>query len=101
MRRSRVVAFPTAIFISLHDDTGERVTLAEGPTQNLRLDQVSDVYTLGEDAQRGEVRAREGLGQLNEIQRKPSRFGPVGGVAGHTIPSVGLGLGRMPAFKNL
>ncbi len=33
MRRARVVAFPTAIFISIHDGTSERVTLAEGATQ--------------------------------------------------------------------
>jgi uncharacterized membrane protein YjjP (DUF1212 family) len=38
VRRSRVVVFPTAVFISLHDAAGERVTLAEGPTQTLRLD---------------------------------------------------------------
>src|SRR5262249_4455200 len=101
MRRSRVVTFPTAIFICLHDDTGERVTLAEGPTQNLRLDQVSDVYTLGEAAQRGEVRPREGLERLNAIQRKPPRFGPVGGVAGHVVLSVGLAMVLMPAFNNL
>ena len=29
IRRSRVVAFPTAVFISLHDGAEERVTLAE------------------------------------------------------------------------
>jgi uncharacterized membrane protein YjjP (DUF1212 family) len=34
MRRSRVVAFPTAIFITVHDGKEERVTLAEGPTQH-------------------------------------------------------------------
>jgi hypothetical protein len=28
MRKSRVVAFPTAVFIALHDAGGERVTLA-------------------------------------------------------------------------
>ena len=38
MRKSRVVAFPTAVFIALHDAGGERVTLAEGPSQTLRLD---------------------------------------------------------------
>jgi uncharacterized membrane protein YjjP (DUF1212 family) len=47
LRRSRVVAFPTAIFISLHDGEQERVTLAEGPTQTLRLDQIANVYELG------------------------------------------------------
>src|SRR5262245_23801290 len=59
VRRSRVVAFPTAIFISLHDGEEERVTLAEGPTQTLRLDQIADVYTLGDAAQRGEVTPRD------------------------------------------
>src|SRR5262245_43050256 len=62
MRRSCVVAFSTALFISVHDGTEERVTFAEAPTQVLRLDQVADVYTLGEAAQRGEVTPREGLG---------------------------------------
>ena len=38
MRRSRVVTFPTAVFITLHDGVEERVTLAEGPAQSLRLD---------------------------------------------------------------
>jgi uncharacterized membrane protein YjjP (DUF1212 family) len=42
-RRARVVAFPTAIFIALHDGVEERVTLAEGPLQALRLDQMADV----------------------------------------------------------
>src|SRR5262245_65960114 len=54
IRQSRVVAFPTAVFISLHDGEQERVTLAEGPPQNLRLHKVDDVYTLGDEYQRGE-----------------------------------------------
>ena len=57
MRRSRVVAFPTAIFITLHDGVDERVTLSEGPLEPLRLDQMADVYALGAAAQRGEVDA--------------------------------------------
>jgi len=32
MRQARVVAFPTAIFISVHDGAEERVTLAPAPT---------------------------------------------------------------------
>jgi uncharacterized membrane protein YjjP (DUF1212 family) len=43
MRRSRVVAFSTALFITVHDGNDERVTLAEAPTQGLRLDQIADV----------------------------------------------------------
>jgi uncharacterized membrane protein YjjP (DUF1212 family) len=101
MRRSRVVAFPTAIFISVHDGNEERVTLAEAPTQVLRLDQIADIYTLGETAQRGEVAPRAGLEQLNELLKKPARFGAVGVVVGHAILTVGLALVLMPALRNI
>ena len=101
MRRSRVVAFPTALFIAVNDGTGERTTLAEAPTQTLRLDQVADVYTLGEAAQRGELTARDGLARLTELLRKPPRFGPVVVVVGHTILTIGLALVLMPAMRNV
>jgi uncharacterized membrane protein YjjP (DUF1212 family) len=101
MRRTRVVAFPTALFITVHDGSSERVTLAEAPTEVLRLDQIADVYTLGEAAQRGEVAPRDGLEQLTAILRKAPRFGPVGAVAGHMILTVGLALVLMPDPRNL
>jgi uncharacterized membrane protein YjjP (DUF1212 family) len=101
MRRSRVVSFSTALFIAVHDGSEERVTLAEGPTQVLRLDQVADVYTLGEAAQRGEVPPRQGLERLAELLRKAPRFGPAGVVVGHTILSVGVALVLMSALRNL
>jgi uncharacterized membrane protein YjjP (DUF1212 family) len=101
MRRSRVVAFSTALFITVHDGNEERVTLAEAPTQVLRLDQIADVYTLGDAAQRGEVTPGEGLERLAELLRKPARFGPVGIVLGHTILTLGVALVIMPALRNL
>ena len=91
-RRSRVVAFPTAIFISLYEGPAERVTLAEGPTQALRLDQIAEVYSLGDAAQRGDASPREGLRRLGEALRKPARFGAVASVVGHIILSVGVAL---------
>jgi uncharacterized membrane protein YjjP (DUF1212 family) len=101
VRRSRVVAFPTAIFISLRQGADERVTLAEGPTQTLRLDQIADVYMLGEAAQRGEILPSDGLARLNEILRKPARFGVVGAFAGHIILSVGVALVLAPTQTNI
>lgn len=101
MRRSRVVAFPTALFISLHDGSEERVTLAEGPTQTLRLDQIANVYELGVAAERGDLRPRDGLERLSAILGKTPRFGKTGVVVGHTILTVGLALVLMPAFSNL
>jgi uncharacterized membrane protein YjjP (DUF1212 family) len=100
-RRSRIVAFPTAIFISLHDGDQEQVTLAEGPTQTLRLDQIADIYQLGIAAQRGEVVPREGLEQITAILKKPDRFGAAGVVVGHTILTVGLAIVLMPTWTNL
>jgi uncharacterized membrane protein YjjP (DUF1212 family) len=101
MRKSRVVAFPTAIFISLHDSTGERVTLAECEPQTLRLDQMADVYALGEAAQGAKVEPHAGLERLAAIRRQKPRFGRVGLVAGHTILTVGLALILMPTPTNL
>jgi uncharacterized membrane protein YjjP (DUF1212 family) len=101
MHRARVVAFSTSLFISVHDGRDEHVTLAEAPIQPLRLDQVADVYTLGEAAQRGAVAPREGLDRIVELLRKPARFGPVLVFVGHTILSIGVALVLMPALRNL
>jgi uncharacterized membrane protein YjjP (DUF1212 family) len=101
MRRSRVVAFPTAVFIGLHDGLEERVTFAEGSGQLMRLDQIADVYGLGAAAQRGEVAPREGLERLVAILRKTPRFGRAGVVVGYTILSVGLAIVLRPVLTNL
>jgi uncharacterized membrane protein YjjP (DUF1212 family)/uncharacterized membrane protein YjjB (DUF3815 family) len=101
MRQSRIVAFPTAIFISIHDGSEERVTLTQAPTQTLRLDQIADVYSLGESAQRAELTPRQGLERLTELLRKPPRFGSAVAVIGHTILSVGVALVLMPALHNV
>jgi uncharacterized membrane protein YjjP (DUF1212 family) len=101
MRKSRVVAFPTAVFISLHDSTGERVTLAECEPQMLRLDQMADLYALGEAAQVGKVEPQEGLERLAAIRRQKARFGRAGLIAGHIILTIGLALVLMPTRTNL
>jgi uncharacterized membrane protein YjjP (DUF1212 family) len=101
MRRSRIVAFPTAIFISLHDSAGERVTLGDGETQNFRLDQMAEIYRLGEEAQKARVAPSAGLERLAVIRRQKARFGPLGMVAGHTILTTGLAFVLMPTLVNI
>jgi uncharacterized membrane protein YjjP (DUF1212 family)/uncharacterized membrane protein YjjB (DUF3815 family) len=101
IRRSRVVAFPTAVFITVHDGAEERITLAEGPRQTLRLDQIGDVYQLGAAAQRGAIEPHQGLERLAEILRKEPRFGWAGIVLGHTILCIGLAMVLMPVLTNL
>lgn len=101
VRRSRVVAFPTALFITLVEPDAERVTLAEGPLQTLRLDQIADVYTLGESALAGELSPADGLSRLNEILRSPPRFGAAGAILGHMIMTMGLALVLAPTLPKL
>lgn len=101
MRQARVVAFPTAIFISLHDGVEERVTLAECDTQALRLDQMADVYALGDAAQTASIDLGAALERLAAIRRQQPRFGRVGAVAGHTILTAGLAIVLMPTPENL
>jgi uncharacterized membrane protein YjjP (DUF1212 family) len=101
MRRSRVVALSTALFIAVQDGSEERLTLAEASTPALRLDQIAEVYNLGEAAQRGDVTPRQGLEQLTALLRKGPRFGPVGVVVGHTVLSVGVALILMPTLGNV
>jgi uncharacterized membrane protein YjjP (DUF1212 family) len=101
VRGSRVIAFPTALFISLHEGAEERITIAEGPTQTLRLDQIAEVYELGGSAERGEVLPCDGLKRLNEIMKNSPRFGIVGGVVGHCILSMGLSMVLLSTYSNL
>jgi uncharacterized membrane protein YjjP (DUF1212 family)/uncharacterized membrane protein YjjB (DUF3815 family) len=101
MGQTRVVALPTAIFITLHDKTAERVTLAEGPSQSLRLDQIAEVYRLGSDAQAAAMTPREGLDRLVELLRTQPRFGRWGALAGHMILAVGVAMVLMPTIANI
>jgi uncharacterized membrane protein YjjP (DUF1212 family) len=101
MRRARIVAFPTAIFISLNDGVRDRVTLAEGPTQNLRLDQIAGVYELRDLTQRGQIVPRDGLDRLAAVLRQPPRYGNFGIVLGHIVLTVGVAMVLMPDARNL
>lgn len=101
MRKTRVVTFPTALFISVDDGTGERVTLAEGPLGGLRLDQIADVYLLGTSVQKRLLTPAEGLEKLTQILKKRPRFGPAGVIIGHAVLTLGLAMILMPTRENL
>lgn len=101
IRNSRVVAFPTALFLTLHNGEHERVTVAEGPTQVLRLDQIAEVYELGDMAQRAAIEPNDGIKRLNALIAKPARFGAAGVIVGHTLLTVGLALVLTSSVKYL
>jgi hypothetical protein len=71
------------------------VTLAEGATHVLRLDQMADVYALGTEALAGEVPPHTGVERLSAILRRPARFGLVGTVPGHAVLTIGVAIATM------
>jgi len=101
IRRCRVVAFPTALFISVHDGDREHVTLSEGPLTKLRLDQVAEVYTIGEEAQSGALTPAAGLERIRTTMRREPRFGTFGSIVGHVTLTVGLAAVLFPTIPNL
>jgi len=101
MRRTAVVAFPTAIMLRLSDGTRELVDISPGPARGLRLDQIAEVYTLGTQALTGDLKPEVGLQRLNEIMREPPRFGWFGSIVGHTILTVGVAMILVPTFEGL
>jgi len=98
---ARIVVLPTAIFVTIEDGRDDRAVLSEGPRQNLRLDQVADVYALASEAQRGALDPADGLHRLAEVLSRPSRFNPIVVVLGHAILTIGLALILLPTFTNL
>ena len=67
----------------------------------LRLDQMADIYALGEAAQAGTVVPSEGLERLAAIRRQKARFGWAGLVFGHGVLALGLAMVQMPTGTNL
>src|SRR5215470_19312214 len=70
---ARIVVLPTALFVSLENAQADQAVVSEGPRENLRLDQVADVYALADEAQRGVLDPEAGLGRLTEILNRPPR----------------------------
>jgi len=101
IRRCRIVAYPTAIFISVHDGDREHVTFSEGPLSQLRLDQVAEVYTIGEEAQAGTLAPTDGLERIRQTMRRAPRFGTFGSIVGHVTLTVGLAAVLFPTLPNL
>jgi uncharacterized membrane protein YjjP (DUF1212 family) len=60
--------------------------------EGLRLDQVSTLYDVVNEARLGQLPAAEGLARLAEVWAAPARFNSAVRILGHIIRSVGLGL---------
>ena len=67
----------------------------------LRLDQISALYELVAEAERGEVEPAEGLRRLERIRRMPARHGTAVTLVGYAAMTVGLCLVLQPTPRDV
>lgn len=98
---ARVVAFPTALMIAM--GAGQRATLETVPqlTGALRLDQISVLYEILKEAERGALDPDGGLARLRAVRSMRPRYGGAVTVAGHAAMTVGLCLILQPTPLDL
>jgi uncharacterized membrane protein YjjP (DUF1212 family) len=97
---ARVTAFPTSLLVSLGGEptTLELTTPVVGPA---RLDKISALHTLVDEALRGAVAPAAGLRRLDEIRELEPRFGPWTSIAGYGVLTVGIALILHPAPRDV
>jgi uncharacterized membrane protein YjjP (DUF1212 family) len=93
---ARVIVLPTALIIAL--GRGDWATIESIPQfgGTLRLDQISALYDLVEQAERGEVRTAAGLQRLTQIRAMRPRHGTLVTLLAYAAMTVGICLVLQP-----
>ncbi|MCZ7589850.1 MAG: threonine/serine exporter family protein [Gaiella sp.] len=98
---ARFSVLPTSILLTL--GRGGAATIE--PTTRLsptpRLDQISAVHGLAEEAERGLVTPAEGLTRLEAIRELGPRFGTAASILGYATLTVGIALVLHPAARDV
>jgi uncharacterized membrane protein YjjP (DUF1212 family) len=96
-RDARIVVLPTVLLVAF--GPGEWTTIEATPqlTDTLRLDQISALYALVEEAERGDIEPAEALRRLERIHGMPPRHGAVVTVLSCAAMTAGLCLVLQPA----
>lgn len=97
----RVVVLPTALMIALDGDDPTTVESVPQLTGALRLDQISVVYDVVRQAERGAVTPADGLRRLRAMRLMRPRHGRVVTVLGHVVMTVGLCLLLRPTVRDV
>lgn len=97
----RVVVLPTALMIALDGDDPTTVESVPQLTGALRLDQISVVYDVVREAERGALAPADGLRMLRAMRLMRPRHGRVVTVAGHVVMTVGLCLLLRPTIRDV
>jgi uncharacterized membrane protein YjjP (DUF1212 family) len=93
---ARVVVLPTALIISLGPAGLASIESIPQFGGGLRLDQISALYDLVGEAERGDVEPESGLSRLRDIRAMEPRHGPATTVAAYGAMTVGLCLVLQP-----
>lgn len=97
----RVVVLPTALMIALDGDDPTTVESVPQLTGALRLDQISVVYDVVREAERGALAPADGLRMLRAMRLMRPRHGRVVTVTGHVVMTVGLCLLLRPTIRDV
>jgi uncharacterized membrane protein YjjP (DUF1212 family) len=88
-----VGVLPTLVLVRAHDGMAPTMDLAAaGVDDDLRLDQISALYDLVDQARLGRLSAHDGLASLARMWSMPPRFGTAVRILGQVTLSIGLGL---------
>ena len=92
-----VSAFPTYLMVTMGHGAPATVALTTPLGGAPRLDQVSAIDRLLDEAERGDVRPADGLRRLEEIRQLRPRFGRISSTVGYAVLAAGLCLILRPA----
>jgi uncharacterized membrane protein YjjP (DUF1212 family) len=96
-----VSAFPTYLMVTMGRGEPAAVEVTTPLASSLRLDQISALEQLLQDAEHGAVDPTDGLRRLADIRQLRPRFGPLQSVAGYSVLTIGLCLILHPAARDV
>jgi uncharacterized membrane protein YjjP (DUF1212 family) len=86
----RVSAFPTYLMVTMASGDPATLELTTPLARSRRLDQISEVDRLANQAMGGGVTPAEGLQRLEEIRDLPTRFSTPFHILGYTLQTLGI-----------
>jgi uncharacterized membrane protein YjjP (DUF1212 family) len=85
-----VVAFPTALMISLPGDADVQTEVSTAGQSRLRLDQTQEIFEIVRAVERGELGAADGLTAIERARRMRPAFAPATRLFGATLFTLGV-----------
>jgi uncharacterized membrane protein YjjP (DUF1212 family) len=98
---ARVSAFPTYLMVTMGAGEPALLELTSSSSSAVRLDQISDLDHLLDEAERGAVPPVEGLQRLDEMRVSAPRFNPAMSIFGYALFSLGVCLLLRPSVRDL